>query len=100
CHRPPGPRVRPAGDRCRPPRRRAAPPPGVAGLPVDGEAWRGDLRGRRPHRRTAGSAGARVPAGPGPVTGPMGPDLVTAVLEQARTVPDRPAVKDLDRELS
>ncbi len=34
------------------------------------------------------------------MTPTMGPDLISAVLEQALTEPDRPAVKDLDRELS
>jgi non-ribosomal peptide synthetase component F len=59
----------------------------ATGLPLDAEAGDGDLRGsHKPHR----DEDARLSS----------PDVLAAIVEHARTGPDRAAVKDLDRDLT
>ena len=99
-HRPRPPRVRAAGDRRRPAGRRAPAPAGRPGLPVDGETGRGDLRRRRAHRRAPREAGPRCSGRSGRGPGLTTPDVLSAFLDHADAGPDRPAAKDLERDLS
>ena len=72
----------------------------ATGLPVDAEAGSGDLRGRGAHGRAPGRAGPRRPARPGQGPRLTTPDVLPAILDHVATGPDRPAVKDLERDLT